>query len=220
MSQSTWDIIISTVFQNVQGIEDALRAAFNNHAGTSRPGYLEAGGTWYDSSSGILYLYDGSSDTALGSGDIGEVKSFAMALPSGWLALDGSAVSRTTYALLFAAIGTTFGVGDGSTTFNLPDSLGRGLIDSGSGSGLTARTLADSSGAETHQLTVGELAAHTHTQAATTDTSNTPPYYPSIGSRGTTPSLPTGLTASTGSDTAHNNMQPYLVLNFGIFTGV
>ena len=215
MSQSTWDIIISTVFQNVQGIEDALRAAFNNHAGTSRPGYLEAGGTWYDSSSGILYLYDGSSDTALGSGDIGEVKSFAMALPSGWLALDGSAVSRTTYALLFAAIGTTFGVGDGSTTFNLPDSLGRGLIDSGSGSGLTARTLADSSGAETHQLTVGELAAHTHEITTVTGPGAIVAPLEYEGH-----SISTYDTESTGSDTAHNNMQPYLVLNFGIFTGV
>lgn len=67
---------------------------------------------------------------------VGSVSYFAMAsAPSGWLAADGSAVSRTTYANLFAKIGTTFGVGDGSTTFNLPDLRGsfiRGL-DNGKG---------------------------------------------------------------------------------------
>lgn len=55
----------------------------------------------------------------------GMVAFFAMnTAPSGWLDADGSAVSRTTYAALFSAIGTTFGVGDGSTTFNLPDMRG------------------------------------------------------------------------------------------------
>lgn len=58
----------------------------------------------------------------------GLVASFAMsAAPSGWLECDGSAVSRTTYAALFSAIGTTYGTGDGSTTFNLPDLRGEFL---------------------------------------------------------------------------------------------
>jgi microcystin-dependent protein len=55
----------------------------------------------------------------------GAVMSFAMSsAPSGWLKANGAAVSRATYATLFAAIGTTFGAGDGSTTFNLPDMRG------------------------------------------------------------------------------------------------
>lgn len=55
----------------------------------------------------------------------GTVQAFAMsAAPTGWLKANGAAVSRTTYAALFAAIGTTYGVGDGSTTFNLPDLRG------------------------------------------------------------------------------------------------
>ena len=55
----------------------------------------------------------------------GAVMSFAMSTaPSGWIECNGSAVSRTTYADLFAAIGTTYGSGDGSTTFNLPDLRG------------------------------------------------------------------------------------------------
>lgn len=65
------------------------------------------------------------------AGSVGQVAYFPTeAAPSGWLIADGSAVSRTTYALLFALIGTTYGAGDGSTTFNLPDLRGefvRGL---------------------------------------------------------------------------------------------
>lgn len=58
-------------------------------------------------------------------GAAGEVSFFAMSsAPTGWLKANGAAVSRTTYAALFTAIGTTFGVGDGSTTFNLPDLRG------------------------------------------------------------------------------------------------
>lgn len=64
---------------------------------------------------------------------VGEVAFFARTTPpSGWLKANGAAVSRTTYAALFAAIGTTFGAGDGRTTFNLPDLRGeflRGLDD-------------------------------------------------------------------------------------------
>ena len=63
----------------------------------------------------------------------GAVQAFAMnSAPAGWLAADGTAVSRSTYAALFAAIGTTYGAGDGSTTFALPDL--RGIFLRGSGS--------------------------------------------------------------------------------------
>ena len=85
------------------------------------------------------------------------------AAPSGYLLCNGIAVSRTTYAALFAVIGTTYGAGDGSTTFNLPDSRARSPIGSGQGSGLTNRVLAATVGAETHSLVSGELASHSHT---------------------------------------------------------
>jgi microcystin-dependent protein len=75
--------------------------------------------------------------------------------PSGWLRCNGDAVSRTTYSALFAIIGTAYGVGDNSTTFNIPDCRSRMPIGSGQGSGLTDRTLGGSGGAET--------SAHTHT---------------------------------------------------------
>lgn len=101
--------------------------------------------------------------------------------PSGWLFAYGQAVSRTTYAALFAAIGTTFGAGDGSTTFNLPDKRGRSSFGKDDMGGTSANRLTNQSGgvngdvlgavggAETHTLTTAELAAHSHT--GTTDSS-------------------------------------------------
>jgi len=93
------------------------------------------------------------------------------AVPSGYLFCDGSAVSRTTYANLFAVIGTTWGVGNGSTTFNIPNGQGRsfyGKATSGTGS-----TLGGTFGAIDHTHTGGTVSgstanesAHTHTVAS------------------------------------------------------
>ena len=86
-------------------------------------------------SSGDVWSSKGKSinDSVQISELVGEVAFFARTTPpSGWLKANGAAVSRTTYAALFAAIGTTFGAGDGRTTFNLPDLRGefvRGLDD-------------------------------------------------------------------------------------------
>ena len=146
--------------------------------------------------------------------------------PSGWLLCDGSAVSRSTYSRLFGVISTTFGVGNGSTTFNVPDLRGRDVIGAGTGSGLTARTLAATGGAETHALTSGENAAHTHTvggggaagQMPTTIAANTPGALPASGNVITVTG--TVNTGSSGSGTAHNNMQPFLVLTPIIYANV
>ena len=94
------------------------------------------------------------------------------AAPAGWLLCDGTAYSRTTYAALFAIIGTGYGAGNGSTTFNVPDFRGRMPVGSGTGSGLTVRTRGTTYGAETSTLTSGNIptltsgnnsANHTHT---------------------------------------------------------
>lgn len=108
-------------------------------------------------------------DTAVtAAGPSGVVAAFAgSAAPSGWLLCYGQAVSRTTYAALFAAIGTTYGAGDGSTTFNLPDLRGRsafGLDNMGgtdAGRQTAANTLGGTGGAETMTSTM--MPAHTHT---------------------------------------------------------
>ena len=82
--------------------------------------------------------------------------------PAGWLLCDGSAVSRVTFSDLFAVIGTAYGVGDGVTSFNVPNFLGRTVIGTGAGSGLTSRAAGDSGGEEAHALIEGENGAHTH----------------------------------------------------------
>jgi microcystin-dependent protein len=97
----------------------------------------------------------------------GAVQAFAMnSAPSGWLAADGTAVSRATYAALFAAISTTYGAGDGSTTFNLPDLRGYFVRGSGTNSdGAAAGTF----GAKQ----ADELKSHTHTVDAKGVNANT-----------------------------------------------
>ena len=85
-------------------------------------------------------------------------------VPGGYLACNGQAVSRTTYKDLFAIIGTTYGAGDGSTTFNLPNMNGRAVIGNSS-----SYALASTGGAETHEhtvqghaLTIAEMPSHNH----------------------------------------------------------
>jgi microcystin-dependent protein len=152
--------------------------------------------------------------------------------PIGWLLCDGSAVSRNTYANLFNSIGTTWGAGDGSTTFNLPDFRGRASIGAGQGSGLTNRVLAQTLGEEGHALSVSELPAHSHTvtdpghfnqyniyiSGAGDGTAGFPNTPCSSTDAGATPydigNSTTGITlANAGSGTAHNNMQPSIVFN-------
>lgn len=109
-----------------------------------------------------------------------------VAAPTDWLLCDGSAVSRTTYADLFAVIGTTFGVGNGSTTFNLPDlrdrlpmgasgtkALGSTLAAATHTHGVASLTLSNhthTGAAHTHGLTGASVGSHTHTMANHTHT--------------------------------------------------
>ena len=108
----------------------------------------------------------------------GAIDFFALAaVPAGYLKANGAAVSRTTYAALFAAIGTVFGAGDGSTTFNLPDLRGefvRGLDD---GRGVDAsRALGSSQSSQnlshTHTGNAASAGAHTHNTTLLRDMSS------------------------------------------------
>ena len=161
--------------------------------------------------------------------EAGMIAPFAGASPpTGWLLCDGSSLLRTDYARLFTAIGTTWGSADG-THFNVPDYRGRTLIGAGTGSGLTARTIGTQNiGEETHQLTTGELASHSHTISDGGHTHTLPGYTQSDGYTAgrlagggntqevtaTTSSSATGITGTNtaGSGTAHNNMQPSAVV--------
>lgn len=128
--------------------------------------------------------------------------------PAGFLLCNGVAISRTTYAQLFAAIGTRFGAGDGSTTFNLPDMrsrFARGKPNAGS--------VGDTGGLDEVSLTIDNLAAHQHTFNLRTTSggfSNGMPQGTASGTSGTY------QTNSTGSGTPHENKPPYIDLNFYI----
>ncbi|MDE1907422.1 MAG: tail fiber protein [Rhodospirillales bacterium] len=106
----------------------------------------------------------------------GSIMDFAgTTLPAGWLECDGSAVSRTTYAALFAALGTTWGAGDGSTTFNLPNLNGRVTAGrNGSGVGLTATTISATQGAAAFTIAAANLPPHAHNFNVNSGTESAP----------------------------------------------
>lgn len=159
--------------------------------------------------------------------DTGDFCESASDSKPGWFLCDGSEFNRTTDARLFAKIGTKFGPGNGTTTANLPNRCGRGSVGAGTGVGggtsgtsgtkpsggsaLTARTVGDWFGEETHTLTTPEIPSHTHSVTAAGDT---------VGA-GSTPDGPnydntpaaSYNTNATGGGGAHNNIQPGLVVN-------
>lgn len=187
---------------------------YNNSSGT--PVQITQGNSIASASSplvpaGVVWPYGGSS------------------APTGFLMCDGSAVSRTTYADLFAAVGTSFGPGDGATTFNLPNMQGRVPMGAGtytdSVSGSITRTLGQTVGAAAHTLTTAEMPSHTHSDTGHTHTfpnggiggAN----YPSLtNGNGSTVTTTTGYASltNTGGSGSHNNMQPSLGLNYIIKT--
>lgn len=161
--------------------------------------------------------------------------------PTGWLFCYGQAVSRTTYATLFGVVSTTYGTGDGSTTFNLPDLRGRavgGRDDMGgaaasritvAGAGITATALGAAGGAQTHTLVSGEMPSHTHVQDSHSHTVTAPQSYDEGAvsttdqdwaripvSTATNSQTPTNQ--NTGGGGAHNNTQPTIILNYIIKT--
>jgi len=138
--------------------------------------------------------------------------------PTDWLLCDGSAISRTTHAILFALVGTTYGSGDGSTTFNLPNLKGKIPVGYNS-SEAEFDALGETGGAKTHQLTTAELASHSHA-ISTYDASYMDDSAYIVGADGPSagPTAAGATTQSAGSGTAHNNLQPYIVLNYIIKT--
>lgn len=143
---------------------------------------------------------------------IGVVKMWVTGTPpTKYLLCDGSAVSRATYAELFTLMGTTFGAGDGSTTFNLPDMRRRVPVGAGgTGSGTLGNAVGNTGGEEDHTLVEAEMPAHTHSYNTYVNSTATQAGT-GVNRLNSNQILQTG---STGGDGAHNNMQPSIVLQY------
>lgn len=123
-------------------------------------------------------------------------------VPAGYLAANGQAVSRTTYAPLFAVYGTTFGAGDGTTTFNIINLENKMLV----GDGATF-PLGDSGGEVSHALTIAEMPAHNHSYQRYTP--GPPPTDNKVDGTNVDGGYEVQATGSAGSNVPHNNMPPY-----------
>jgi microcystin-dependent protein len=152
--------------------------------------------------------------------------------PSGWLACNGANVSRTTYSALFAVVGTTWGAGDGSTTFTLPNLLNRFPVGAGDTYALAATGgSADAivvSHTHTYSGTVDSAGTHSHTIGARDDTVGVGDQVDSAGGAAVT-TVPTssagahvhtysGTTASSGSSATNANLPPYVAVGYIIKT--
>jgi microcystin-dependent protein len=168
-------------------------------------------------------------------------------VPTGWLYCDGSAVSRTTYAGLFSALGTLYGSGDGSTTFNLPNFKDRFAVGADGDSG-GDYDVGSTGGAANVTLTTDQIPSHNHSVSASSSSSSsvTDPGHThgleqnfnsganfGLGSvsagAGSTDSATTGITVSTtttttitesnvGGGNSHTNIPPYLAMGYIIKT--
>jgi microcystin-dependent protein len=156
---------------------------------------------------------------------VGEIKMFAGDFaPSGWAFCDGQLLNISDYPDLHSLIGDTYG-GDGVTTFALPDLRSRIPMHKGQGPGLTDRPQGEMGGEEAVQLTEAQMPQHTHSLQAQDDAASVstpggnylaqrgrPDIYDSDSDK----LVQMGVDAigATGGSQPHNNMQPYLVLNF------
>lgn len=199
---------------------------------------ISGGGIELSDMAGMIQMYGGTFTQVVSDGIITQVGGDAIP-PNGWALCDGSAISRTEYAELFNRIGTRWGTGDGSSTFNLPDLRGRAPIGAGTGSGLTARTLGTKNiGAETVTLTAAQsgVPAHSHKASATAnryflvspDTesadqaaalSGSGYYVPHSKVTGWQHNASTQNNTAANASSAHTNMQPSAVVNFIICLG-
>lgn len=206
------DVLKNTKENELFGLDSVT---YHVHSGTDSPqvdyNSLLNKPTAFSMPSGTIMMYGGSS------------------APTGYLFCDGTAVSRTTYSSLFGVISTTYGAGDASTTFNVPDMRGRAPIGVGTGTGggasgsglptggdaLTARSAGDWLGEQAHILDITQIPSHNHA---------TNPF-PISGTGSTNSGLgPSNVTNSsfntgnTGGGLGHNNIQPVMTVQFIIKT--
>jgi len=159
---------------------------------------------------------------------VGEIRMFAGNFaPAGWAFCDGALLPISENATLFNLIGTTYG-GDGQSTFALPDLRGRVPVHSGTHPSGRTVILAEQGGAESVTLTVQQLPSHSHSivassergSAAFTNTTGYPAATVNQGSEiyatsnGNAQPMAANAITATGGSQPHDNMAPYLGVNF------
>lgn len=166
-----------------------------------------------------LKLDDNGLSVTIGGTPIGAILQFAgSSAPAKWLLCYGQAISRTTYSALYAVIGTAFGNGNGSSTFNLPDCRGRvaagkdnmggtasGRLSNSATGGVNGNTLGGTGGAQMHVITVDQMPAHEHT--GTTDAGGVHWHFmfSSKLNADSTPTLGAGDPPAQSNDTSGNS---------------
>jgi microcystin-dependent protein len=154
--------------------------------------------------------------------------------PMGWALCEGQVLPINQYTALFSLLGINFG-GNGTSNFQLPDLRSRAPVGFGQGPGLSNYSIGETGGAQTVAINAASYPAHSHTlsAAASTASSNAPggliEAEGQTGGRGgtvnlalysatgaATPLVPAALTSAVGGNQPHNNIQPYLALNFCI----
>lgn len=251
----------ATVYQTETG--SATYTSLVTDAGGAVPGWVNEGSYTIVAAaqgafSGATYYFDatrGDGVSNIAAGVVGSTQlasSITQALlpsgamldfagpvaPTGFLLCDGNAYSRSTYASLFSAIGTVWGGGDGSTTFNVPDFRGLVSVGAGVGSGLTSRTVGPrlagiAGGEETHKLLAAESGTNGKGSTGNDSPDHTHQYIDPAGvaansgasiaysgGAGWTGNFPQTGGASTrhqhaliarNADSDHNNLQPFAV---------
>lgn len=164
---------------------------------------------------------------------IGELRIFAgNYAPEGWALCQGQLLNISEYDVLFSLLGTTYG-GDGQATFGLPNLQSRVAVGAGNGAGLQPYVTGQTGGSESVTLNTQQLPSHTHTpsqvtvSAGTNATTNDPAgalfgqgttqiYSTNLPSTGglTAADTITGNTSGTGGNQPHDNIQPYLAMNY------
>jgi microcystin-dependent protein len=156
---------------------------------------------------------------------LGELKLFPYNFaPRGWAFCNGQILSIAQNTALFSLLGTTYG-GNGQTTFALPDLRGRVPISAGQGPGLSNYSLGQVGGTETETLLIQQMPMHTHlVQASTGDATTSQPGGNVLAAVGggayaappTDATMAPNMIATSGGSQPHNNVSPYLTLNWCI----
>lgn len=155
---------------------------------------------------------------------VGEIRMFAgNYAPRGWAFCDGQLLAVSDNDALFSLLGTTYG-GNGRTTFGLPDLRGRIPIHPGSGPGLTPRTWGNPGGEESVTVSANQLPSHTHSLKASENTASeiaphnkVPAQTPTAdlyGDGSTLTEMGTEAITEFGGGSSHNNLMPFLCINF------